>query len=495
MLTRLFDRLRDESGQTMMMVVILAAALAFSGTMLEQAVQTDQSQSATANTRQLAFAAAEAGLDDYIAKLLDDNEYYLHYVAPGESTRQSTTGVNVAPVAPPASPTPWPSAYGTSWTYPNGKDNWVDLGNGYSYNVEITAPKTGTNATNYLDIVASGKKNGTTASYSTERVVEELLNPSSVADFQMLADASISYGSGATTKGKIYAGVDPNNPNNKYDVNHDGTAYGNIYAEGSVTGSTTLMNGATKYSGAAGTIRAQIKTPIQFTNFSGKFTDIKRAAQNANGIYLDTSYPVWWLTFDSNGTVDIKGCSLNNGQAAQMATPTSCGTSVNKALPQNGAIYAETTVVISGGTSICGGTDVPPLTSQITGSCVHGRVTVASNQDIVIGDDIDYVTPGQDTLGLMAAGYMYVAKWAPNNISWRAATLAQTGQWESATSDGSHGTMTFTGSTAALNGGQMSEFNTRVYQYDPTLQYLQPPWFPTLTNNYTVELFRELPAS
>jgi len=55
--------------------------------------------------------------------------------------------------------------------------------------------------------------------------------------------------------------------------------------------------------------------------------------------------------------------------------------------------------------------------------------------------------------------------------------------------------MTFTGSTAAINGGQMSMFDFRVYQYDPTLAYLQPPWFPTITQSYTVQLFRELPPS
>ena len=98
----------------------------------------------------------------------------------------------------------------------------------------------------------------------------------------------------------------------------------------------------------------------------------------------------------------------------------------------------------------------------------------------------------------MASNNMFVTQWAPANLNWRAATLAQAGQWESAPNapSGSHnGTMTFTGSTAALNGGQMSMFDYRVYQYDPTLAYLQPPWFPTLTNNYTVELFRELPAT
>jgi hypothetical protein len=122
---------------------------------------------------------------------------------------------------------------------------------------------------------------------------------------------------------------------------------------------------------------------------------------------------------------------------------------------------------------------------------------VASNNDVVIGGNIDYVTSGTDTLGLMAKGDMLVAQWAPATLNWRGATLAQTGKWQSAPNApvGSHnGTMTFTGSTAAINGGQMSMFTTRVYQYDPTLAYLQPPWFPTITQAYTVELFRELPS-
>ena len=345
-------RLREESGQTMMMVVILTDGARVLGTMLAQAVQTDDTQSGNANTRQLAFSAAEAGLDDYISKLLDDNQYYLHYVAPGESTRRSTTGVNVSPVNPPSAPTPWPSAYGTSWTYPSGKNNWVDLGNGYSYNIQVTAPQQGTNNTNYLDIVASGKQNGASASYATERVIEELLSPSSVADFQMLADANISYGSTATTKGKIYAGVDPNNPNNKYSVNHDGTAYGNIYAEGSVTGGVTMMNGATKYSGALGNIRSVIKQPIAFTNFTGSFTDIKLAAKNANGIYLNTANKVWWLTFNSGGTVSISSC--NAASAVEDIQPTGC-----VAMParhsrclRTAPSTPEQTVVVAGGASV-----------------------------------------------------------------------------------------------------------------------------------------------
>jgi hypothetical protein len=55
--------------------------------------------------------------------------------------------------------------------------------------------------------------------------------------------------------------------------------------------------------------------------------------------------------------------------------------------------------------------------------------------------------------------------------------------------------MTFTGSTATHGGGSMSLFNSRVYQYDQTLVYLPPPWFPTVQDAYTIVLSREVAAS
>ncbi len=503
---RLLRRIsREEHGQAMMMVVILVVALSVLGTGLVQAVMSDQTQASDATIRQKVLEAAEAGIDDYTAKLLDDNQYYFHYLAPGESTRTSaTSGGNISSVLPPASPTVWPQAGGTKWTFPSGKNAWFDLGNGYSYNLEVIAPKdtsnnTYPNSTPYLEIVSTGKKNGSnnSATNNKTRVLQEFLSPSSIADFQMLADANISYGSVATTRGKIYAGVNPNNPAIKYSVNHDGTAYGNIYAEGNITGSTTWAGTPPAQGYNSSTIRSQIKSPIQFNAFLGSFTDIARAAQNAGGIYLNNSSYVWYLTFNSAGTVTIKGCTA--GSAPEDVQPTTCpytypGSPVP--IPQNGAIYAEQTAVIGGGTNVCGGAPDTPA-GPSTGSCVKGRVTVASNNDIVIGGNIDYVTSGTDTLGLMAKSDMFVAQWAPANLQWRGATLAQGGQWESAPNapSGSHnGTMTFTGSTAAINGGQMSMFDYREYDYDPTLAYLQPPWFPTITQAYTIELFRELPS-
>jgi prepilin-type N-terminal cleavage/methylation domain-containing protein len=60
--------------------------------------------------------------------------------------------------------------------------------------------------------------------------------------------------------------------------------------------------------------------------------------------------------------------------------------------------------------------------------------------------------------------------------------------------DGSRTSMTFTGSTATYGGGSMSLFGTRVYQYDSSLLYLPPPWFPTLQDAYTIVLSREVAA-
>ena len=41
----------------------------------------------------------------------------------------------------------------------------------------------------------------------------------------------------------------------------------------------------------------------------------------------------------------------------------------------------------------------------------------------------------------------------------------------------------------------MNMFDTaRDYEYDETLLYLQPPWFPTIGDSLTMLLFRELPA-
>jgi hypothetical protein len=465
----------------MVLVVFLTAAIALLSVSLIDLVRGDSTRAAKATVSDAAFQAAEAGLDDYTSKLLDDNQYFFHDVALGESTRRASDGTLVAPGS--TTPTAW--TFGTTWTYPNGKDTWRSLSNGYEYNIQVTGP-TSTNA--WSDIIATGRKQGTV---TPVRVIEKRLRPASIADFLMITNSDYHVGAGATTYGKIYAGIDSSN--NAHDVDHDGTAHADIYAEGQVTGSVTMADGAQKYdSDSTPQIRTMLKQPISFTRFATSLVDIQRAASlPGGGIYLNASVGAWQLTFNSNGTVNVKTCSSTRETSS---TAPSCTQYAGfpQQVPANGAIYAEQSVVINGGTSTCTDPDGTVLTNA---NCVNGRVTVASNGDIVVGDDIGWVQSGDDVLGLIGKNDVVVAQWAPDTLHWRAGVLAQTGARHSASSDDSHDTATFTGSQASNGSAYMDMFHTRYYNYDQTLTYLSPPWFPTVDYAYTTLLFRELPGA
>src|SRR5581483_2134339 len=114
-------------------------------------------------------------------KLLADRLYYSHEVHPGEAHRRSG-----AAVGNPGQP--W--AGGASWAYPGGKDAWRQLGNGYEYDLEVTPPSAGSAA---VRIVSTGRPVGSNDP-GDWRVIETLVRQSSVTDFQMLANADISYG-------------------------------------------------------------------------------------------------------------------------------------------------------------------------------------------------------------------------------------------------------------------------------------------------------------
>ena len=264
-------------------------------------------------------------------------------------------------------------------------------------------------------------------------------------------------------------------------MNHDGNAYADIYAEGDVTGSVTMLSPAKKYDKDSNpSIRTIIKSPINFSSFLTSISQIQSAA-TAGGV---TSGRVRARSGGSSSRTTARSprqqCT-NSGSNDPETTQPTCAPPTTYDVPSNGAVYAAQTVIVSNAT---------------TGGGVKGRVTVASNDNVVIADNIGPVTAGVDVLGLVAANNMYVASWVPYDLTWSAATIAQTGLWKSAPGTaGSHGTMTFTGSTATSDGGSMPLFDTRVYNYEPSLLYLQPPWFPVIADSLTTVLFRELPSS
>ena len=440
---------RGEEGFALAMVVLLTTVLAILSVTLMVLATDEQTRSGQNSRREAAFQAAEAGVEDYIAKMVDDRLYYLHNVHPGEATRREPGGTLVA------AGTPW--AYGLQWTYPNGSDTWRTLANGYQYSLQVTPPSA---LDPTLRILATGRKTGSTTEY---RVVETKIRPSSLADFYRVVDGDVSWGAGATTNGKIYANGD---------IDHDGIATANMYAEGNITGSYTLQNGATTYNSS--TIRTVIKNPINFANFVTSFVDVKSAAQSNSMVFNNVSKAAWKIVFNSNGTFTIQPCTKTSGKDVADTAP-QCTSGTTYPVPANGAIYTDQTALVSG--------------------TVNGRVTVASTVDIVVGGDIDVVSDSDDVLGLAATTDVVVAKWVGNDMSWQCSVLAQTGTWKTYTQDGSHNNMYFRGSSATKNGGSLTMFQTRDYGYQPDLQYLPPPWFPTVEDAYTIVLFRELPGT
>jgi hypothetical protein len=468
---------RDQEGFAMVMVLgmtVLLLVLAFA---LIDVMQSEASRSRTAVKRDAAYQAAEAGVDDYISKLIDDRLYYVHFVHPGEATRRATASGRIV-----AAGQTWQQSDGNAWTYPSGKDHWfgsTKLGNGYEYSLEIVPPSA---SQPLIRILSAGRPLNDTDTRDW-RELEVLVRPSSVSDFQMVADANITYGTGATTYGKIYAGIDASGV--AHSVQHDGTAYGDIYAEGNVTGSTTLMNGAQKYNST--NIRTIIKSPINFNSFLASLVDIRNAA-GAGGIVEDVStVDAWKMTFQPSGQILVQSCTKSAGKPIGDAQPV-CGAGTLVSVPNNGAIYTGQPVIVSG--------------------VVNGRVTIGSASDIYIGGNLSYAVDGDDVLGLVASHSVIVAQWVPSTLNWRAATIAQSGTWRSYGWDPQTGSYepdyvgnfkltsaTFTGSTATYGGGSMGLFNTRVYQYDSTLVYLPPPWFPTIQDAYTIVLSREVAAT
>src|SRR6185437_312250 len=70
---------RREEGIAMLMVVFLAALLLVLGVGMMEVIKNETTRSSNALVSETAFQAAEAGVDDYIAKLLDNNVYYSQY--------------------------------------------------------------------------------------------------------------------------------------------------------------------------------------------------------------------------------------------------------------------------------------------------------------------------------------------------------------------------------------------------------------------------------
>lgn len=606
-------------------------------TLIDQ-VTAESNRAASAVNSDAVYQAAEAGINDYIAKLTEDSQYYDHCVAKGESTRQRTdTLVNVPHSTTTASCLPNGESFwnaGVRWTYPLHKDRWFagtgnSYGNstalrGYAYNLEVTPPAATLPpaGTNYLTIVSTGCKvvdmNAATlqcdANYP-KRTVEVRVRPTTPADFQYIVPAMDSndpcYAS--NIYGTMYS------PGNLYTCGAH--VWGNLEAELYVNGSNTLMGSARIYDKNHPDIRKVVKNPFTIADFGVSPSSIKRLAGTnvPTTDFEDANAAAWRINFSSNGNVQAWKCVYQTGAPDPASSQPFCGgdltlssaipantniTTVNvsgsnaefpdpptgtyniyigtgsnvdtfaysstptnssfrssinvklshshavgdkvsfvsggagvtwsvpwyNGVPQVGAIYTGKDAIINWPSDISGFTSTD-LAGKTSGQ-VNGRFTLASGQDIIIAGDDHYASesspngigsPDDDVLGLISSGNIWLAKYAPNQLFWRAATVALNGDWSDYCAD--HGCdrtnssqMTFVG-TLAYSGESLMQNGSDGYDTDrvyriadngsmtacpvtasdcadfDALKFLVPPNFPVINGMETTILFHEVSST
>jgi hypothetical protein len=471
-----------QRGSSLITTIALTGILALLVLASLSYARSSTTQTAREGRGDIAVQVADAGVNRYISRLVEDPRYYDHWVDLAEDPRIDPYGV----VHPPGSS--WTP--GVPWTYSGPPQTWTELQQARfgraAYSLRISPPPAGSDL---VTVTSTGQADRTSPQPVT-RAVQSQVHPTSIADFQMISNETIKYGSTATTTGKLYSAGD---------INHQGTSRAPVYAQHwtcssnqfacpSPSAPSSIFQGGAYSAATTPSFRDKFPTPIDFNHFTEARLDIKDAASTSGTKWDDPSASAWMVQFLADGRVRVWKITNTSDIGRQIGTY-GCPQTVN--VPANGAMYFEQSVIVSDGSTRVDGCSA---TSGPRPSVVNGRVTIATKDNVYIGGNITYAAPGDDVLGLIAGGEIVIAKYTPRDLTWRAASLAQSGQWRTyqGSNDGAHDSMVYIGSQTTSEGGYASMFNEREYQYDETLQRLRPPFYPILEGSWETFYWREV---
>lgn len=478
-----------QGGQSLISVIMITSVVALLVAAALTWTQSNTGQSVRGVRGDVAQQAAEAGLQLYLSRIVEDPRYWRNYVDTAEDRRYDTTsGTTYNPGSA------WPA--GHNWSYVGGSTTWRPLQNARYGQASYSLRVTPTADPNTILVQSTARVMPSGGSSPVVRSVQARIQPISIADFQMISNTAISYGATATTTGKLYSSAD---------IVHAGTATAPLYAANLICRAAPGLNCGGSQAGNAAfqagafdrttnpSFSSKFPTPVDFSNFTQDLTDIRAAAQ-ATGVYRTAADATGWMVqFLATGQVRIWKITGATGDLGASIPTLQCPETVTvPAGNQPFYMYFEQSVVMGNGANETDACNTAPSSRS---SVVDGQVTLASANNIYIGNDIAYEQSGDDVLGLIAQNNVIMAEYTNNNLTWRAATLAQNGQWRTNRGDQTHnGTMTFTGSSTTRNGGYASMFATRVYNYDTSLQTIRPPLFPTIEGSWSIGYWREVTA-
>lgn len=472
----------SQDGASLIVTIALTGILALLVLASLSFARSSTTQTARQGRGDIALQVADAGVNRYISRLVEDPRYYDRWIDLAEDPRIDPYGAVHAPG------TAWTP--GVPWTYAGPSQSWVQLQDARfgtaAYSLRVTPPEPGSDL---VTVQSTGQASRNSPSPVT-RSVQSQIHPSSIADFQMISNASIKYGSTATTTGKLYSAGD---------INHQGVAQAPAYAQHYACASSAFNCSSSNPTGSVFTagaydsvttpsFQSKFPTPIDFSHFTQSRLDIKDAAEAGGTAWNDPTANGWLVQFLADGRARVHKIT-GGGDIGSSLTTIGCPATVN--VPANGAMYFEQSVIVSDGSTK---TDSCSSTVGPRPSVVNGRVTIATKGNVYVGGDISYASSGDDVLGLISANEVIIARYAPTTLTWRAASLAQSGQWRTyqGSATGNHFQMTYIGSQTTADGGYASMYNNRTYQYDDTLQRLRPPFYPILEGSWETFYWREV---
>ncbi len=394
-------------------------------------------------------------------------------------------------------PTDYQDGTGASGTYTH---EYIDPEGGTvgSYELEIIPPQDGSSI---VTIRSTGWDEGYP---SVQRTIEAQYGLQSFSKYAFLSHASTWYGAGAI----LYGDVHSNNG-----IRQDGTNYGRVMSaqETYMCGTETGCFPPTERPGVWGSGGDQslwsFPVPrIDFDSVSFDFAQMQDSAIS-DGLYLgSTNEPGYHLVFQANGTVDVYEVTEVDyiygyrvpGEGLGQEGIGGCRRRYqiidnevyigNYSLSDNKIIFLEEDTWVEG--------------------AINGRVTVvaagfpisSSTLNIWVRGNITYVNPpGQDVLGLIAQNDVLFVRDVPNDFRIDAAMMAQKGQIIRYAYGGYGGqcdaqpgaiknSLTINGAVISYNksywnyvrGGVLrSGFTSRTLNYDGSLLFSPPPYFPT----------------
>lgn len=543
----MLERLHRDEGIALITVMLAILVIgAMTALMLTLSIR-QQEDSAEQEKEDIVIAGTEAILERYAAKLTLDPLFYIHWVDEAERARvcSDASSPSYSVVFEPAN-----SFDDTceTWTYQNpdrdgdgnpdpNADWWVHPllegtnvdttavdSDDVSVAMEISPPGAGVP----LTVLVAGRH----GSRTNRRVIDASVQATSLSEFFRVTENSLSYGAGAEIFGKVYSGN-----NLSFGCCPQGKIHRNAYAEGSITNPPVFLNGSEGFdtSGSYGDVRIEFPQPLDFNNFWDDLSIIVSVACDSGGVCLtESGVNAWlvhpyvsggvgrleiWKSYDSRS----QGC-VNQEEYWWLYPhdPTGTDTFVDMwtydgtiDVPTVGVVWTDAHLVV-GHHGWSGGADVNG--DGLTDSVVKGSLTMyagtSSNvKNIVINSDIYYdgqdpvtlATSNNDTFALIASDEINInpnAVGSDKDLTVNASILGQTNKWRVAKSCGSSGgsvtpggsTLNWRGSIATKSTGSIAgSFPTRNYLFDDRLEWLRPPFFPLLDDNWSYEDWKELP--